>query len=113
MIAAEPAATGDSRGWIAGGHTRKRAWARLVARALRPSSPILLFGAGQGRWTPQRLQVRDRTITNRQPALANAALLWSAVGLKQSFRHQAVTRQSRKPRTNAVWVAGPDRICFS
>jgi hypothetical protein len=77
------------------------------------SSPTLLFGAGKDRRPPQQLQVRNRKMTNRQSALANAALLWSAAGLRQSFRHQAVTRQNRKPRANAVWVAGPDRICFA
>ena len=51
---------------------------------------------------------------NRQLALANAALLSSAVGLKRSFRRHAVIRQSRKPRTNAVrWLAGPHSIFWA
>src|ERR1017187_2041682 len=106
MIAAEPAAVGGSRGGNAGGHSRnarKRDW---LPWALRPPLPPALRSR-KDRWPPQAPQVRDRKMTNRQLALANAALLSSAVGLKRSFRRHAVIRQGRKPRTRmrSGWLA--------
>jgi hypothetical protein len=53
--------------------------------------------------------MRDREVTNRQLALANAALLSGAVGLKQSFRQSAI-RQRQETTYDAARVAGPGRI---
>jgi hypothetical protein len=58
----------------------------LVARALRPPPPYLLLKQ-EGRWPTQQLRIRDRKSMNRQLTSAKAALLSSAVGLKQS-RHR-------------------------
>jgi len=59
MIADEPAAAGDSRGWIAGGHSRNARKRELVARAFAASSPCFALRSRQGRWPPQRLRIGD------------------------------------------------------
>jgi hypothetical protein len=53
--------------------------------------------------------MRDREVTNRQLALANAALLSGAVGLKQSFRQSAIS-QPQETTYHAARVAGLGRI---
>jgi hypothetical protein len=71
-------------------NARKRDWLPGQCGLLpRPALAHFEQGAGKDRWPPQRLRVCDRKMTNRQLALANAAVLSSAAGLK---RHSAVTR---------------------
>jgi len=70
MNAAELAVTGDSREGVTGGKLPETRSARLVARALRPPPPILLFGAGRVAGPPQQSRIRDRKSTNRPLASA-------------------------------------------
>ena len=92
------------------GTFRTRAQARSGCPGMRPP-PLPLLGAGRAAGQPQRLRARDRKITDRQPALANAALRVSAVGLRRSFRRPAVTKAGQESTCNAVGVAGLGRIC--
>jgi len=62
MIAAGPAAAGDSRGWIAGGHIGNACERELIARALRPP-PRSRSWVGMGCRPPQRLRC-DRKIAS-------------------------------------------------
>ena len=78
------------------------------------SSPVLLSGAGTGCWPPQRLQVRDRKIADRQLASASAVLSFErARGLAGWSSHgaaSAVTRAGQEHTNDAVrgWLAlGP------
>jgi len=115
MIAAEPAAIGDSRGWIAGDIPETRASADWVARALRPPPPALRSWKGPlATAAAADLWSQDY---ESQLVLAKVALVVlhaSAVGPGLSFRRHAVTRQSRKSRmkrpgwlARAVFVFGP------
>jgi hypothetical protein len=120
MIAAKSAAAGDSRGRIAGGHSRSVRTRWLPGHCgLLPQTCAWLFrerGAKRAAGQPQRLRVHDRVIMGRQSALANAALIAppgaSAVGLERSFRRPAVTKAEQESTYDAVGVAGPDRIRF-
>ena len=73
MNAAELAVTGDSREGVTGGKLPETRSARLVARALRPPPPYLLFGAEDRPLATARLQIRHREIANRQLASVRAA----------------------------------------
>src|ERR1019366_717441 len=117
MIAAEPA-----EAWRFSRVNRRGTFQKTRASAtgcpgIAASSPTcsLLFEREQdGPLATAGLPVRGREIANGQLALANVALVaresGSAVGPKRSFRRHAVIRLRRKPRTNAVGVAGPGRI---
>jgi hypothetical protein len=56
----------------------------------------------EGRWPTQQLRIRDRKSTNRQLTSAKAALLSSAVGLKQSRHRFAVTEAAQEHTFDAV-----------
>jgi len=65
-------------GELPGGEPRERVSA-TGCPGVAASSPILLHGADRAAGQPWRLQIRDREVSDPQLALANAALLSSAV----------------------------------
>jgi len=75
MIAVEPVATGDSRKRVAGGRTSRNAQSATGCPGVAASFPIWLFGAREPKATVA-VEVRYRKIANRQPALANAVLVY-------------------------------------
>jgi len=93
-------------------NARKRDW--LPGRCgLLPHLLVALRSREQdGPLATAGLPVRDREMTNGQLALANAALLWSAVGLKRSFRrHAVISRAGNHVRMRLGWLAWAAFLC--
>lgn len=105
MIAAEPAAAVILESELPGGTQKTRASA-TGCPGVAASSPTVLFGARTAAGQRLRVQIRDRKMTDRRRALADAALDSSAVGLKRSFRRQSATRQAGN-HERCGRVAGP------
>src|SRR5580765_5884581 len=113
MIAAEPAAAGNSREWIAGGNFQRRAqrdW--LPGRCgLLPS---LLFGAGRtaGRRSGYGFVIARLRIGNWLRQMRHS--LASADGLKRSLRRlrgdKGRVRNTRTMRSAGGWPADRIRI---
>ena len=74
------------------------------------SSPILLYGADRAAGKLWRLQIRDREVSDRQRALANAALLSSAVRAEAVIPPIGGDTAEQESTYDAARVAGPGRI---
>src|SRR5438477_10684340 len=110
MIAAEPAAAGDSRGELPGGRTQRSRVSATGCPGVAASSPILFYGADRAAGQPWQLQIRNREVSDPQLALANAALVSSAVRAEAVIRRPAVRSYNRNPRTSAAREAGLRRV---